>query len=551
MSQINDWEQTGVIIGDGDSDWLGGSVAINANGDRIITGANSYHAFSTSSNGYAYVYRWNDVAWIQTALKINSEQQNSLFGWSVAMDGTGTRIAIGAPLNSAGGNARGKVKIYDYNFNNIEELYSTYDTIGNTLNGVTDNEQFGYSLAMSNDGNTVVAGTPFSNSKLGHVRVHRWNGSDWQQLGNPITGTVENERFGHSVNITSDGNRIVVGSNEKDGPVGIRNGCVRVYDWNETTWVQVGNDIDGKQYNESSGHSVAINSDGSRIVIGANLYDVNDDVRNIGAARVYKKTDTDWEQVGNDIIGESAQDCFGYSVDINNSGTIIAVGADSHNSGRGQVSSYHWNGNTWMKVGGSINGQNTGDNLGTSVAINSDGTKLITGADSYDKGGVSNQQVNGQVRMYTYDLLRTISLTKGWNMIGTSGNSFLTDPFNIIIDGTLYHYGGTEYGDAVDVSALESNKGYWLKSNENGEINLFLSNAVSEGTRSIPVVNGWNMIGLSSDGQITDSSNIIVDGTLYHYNGTEYGDAVDISALESNKGYWLKCNSNGNIEINL
>ena len=73
----------------------------------------------------------------------------------------------------------------------------------------------------------------------------------------------------------------------------------------------------------------------------------------------------DWEQVGADIDGEAAGDQSGYSVALNEDGTILAVG-EWKNTGplgafQGQVRVYQFTGGAWTQMGSDINGEAAGD----------------------------------------------------------------------------------------------------------------------------------------------------------------------------------------------
>jgi hypothetical protein len=67
---------------------------------------------------------------------------------------------------------------------------------------------------------------------------------------------------------------------------------VRVYDWNGSAWIKVGDDIDGEAASDQSGYSVSLSSDGSRVAIGAYF---NDGANGIGSGhvRVYSLPTTD------------------------------------------------------------------------------------------------------------------------------------------------------------------------------------------------------------------------------------------------------------------
>ena len=69
-----------------------------------------------------------------------------------------------------------------------------------------------------------------------------------------------------------------------------------------------------------------------------------------------------------------------------------------------------------------------------------------------------------------------------------------------------------------------------------------------ESKLTINLNKGWNLIGSSYDGTLEDSESIIIPNTLYEYNNNNYINSTEINA---NKGYWIKCNSEGKIYLNI
>ena len=61
---------------------------------------------------------------------------------------------------------------------------------------------------------------------------------------------------------------MAIGANSNDGN-GSSSGHVRIYDYDGSSWVKVGVDIDGEVAGDQSGYSVSLSSDGSKIAIGA------------------------------------------------------------------------------------------------------------------------------------------------------------------------------------------------------------------------------------------------------------------------------------------
>ena len=95
-------------------------------------------------------------------------------------------------------------------------------------------------------------------------------GSSWKQLGQNITGEAEEDYFGYSVSISTDGKMIAVGAYANDGKNGVDSGHVRVYRFNETAsiWMKLGEDIDGEAETDWAGSSVSLSSDGKTVAIG-------------------------------------------------------------------------------------------------------------------------------------------------------------------------------------------------------------------------------------------------------------------------------------------
>ena len=91
------------------------------------------------------------------------------------------------------------------------------------------------------------------------------------------------------------------------------------------TQTQLGSDIDGEAAGDYSGTSVSMNSAGDRVAIGA---DYNDGTgEDAGHVRVYEYSNSSWTQLGSDIDGEAAGDFSGRSVSMNSAGDRVAIGA--------------------------------------------------------------------------------------------------------------------------------------------------------------------------------------------------------------------------------
>ena len=117
----------------------------------------------------------------------------------------------------------------------------------------------------------VAIGAPFNDGNgeySGHVRVYEYDGSSWSQLGDDIDGENPCDQSGYSVSFSASGSRLAIGAVNNDDN-GERSGHVRVYEYNGSTWSQLGGGIDGERENHYSGRSVSISANGERVADGA------------------------------------------------------------------------------------------------------------------------------------------------------------------------------------------------------------------------------------------------------------------------------------------
>ena len=89
---------------------------------------------------------------------------------------------------------------------------------------------------------------------------------------------------------------------------------------------QLGEDIDGEAADDLSGYSVSLSANGQRLAIGAPFSDDNGD--NSGHVRVYQWSDTGWAQLGADIAGEAANDVSGGAVSLSGFKVYGAIDPD-------------------------------------------------------------------------------------------------------------------------------------------------------------------------------------------------------------------------------
>jgi hypothetical protein len=221
--------------------------------------------------------------------------------------------------------------------------------------------------------------------------------STWVQLGQTVNGDFTGDDFGWSCRLNAAGTRVVVSARYSDEG-GTDSGQVKVFDLSGNVWYQLGQTLVGAA-GDFAGVSVSMNGSGSRIAIAYYGSDING--ANAGDVKLFDLSGNTWTQVGQTIVGEAAGD-LATTVALNYSGSIIAYGShgnDGGGSNAGSTRVFEYNGSSWVKLGQDIDGEAGGDNSGSKLSINDDGTIVAIGAGNNDGSG-SNA---GHVRVYQYN----------------------------------------------------------------------------------------------------------------------------------------------------
>ncbi len=268
----------------------------------------------------------SDDTWNQIGQDIIGEANGDEFGYSVSISEDGETIAVGT-FNSAS-----YIRIYL-----LEDDGTSWGQIGEDIVGEADYDYFGYSVSLSADGSTLAIGAPYNDDNgddSGQVMVYRINSeeSSWERLvQKSILGDNAGDRFGTSVNLSPDGNTLAIGSpgywEEEDRP-----GYVRVFSLesslNTDSWNQIGQDITGEANGDEFGFSVSLSGDGKTLAVGARRADFHS-----GHVKVYQMDDSvsGWMQLGDDIDGEAAYDNSGWSVSLSADGNTVAISSPINN----------------------------------------------------------------------------------------------------------------------------------------------------------------------------------------------------------------------------
>ena len=328
--------------------------------------------------------------------------------------------------------------------------------IGEDIDGEAEGDRSGYSVNLNADGSIVAIGADLNDGAsddAGHVRVYENNSGAWTQIGSDIDGIDGGHYFGFTVSLNAGGSIVAIGAISNG--ISNNNGHVGIYQNNSGTWEQIGENINGEADHNYFGSSISISDNGSIVAIGAP--NNNNNGWEAGHVRVYENNSGTWTQIGADINGEAAGDQLGSSVSINADGSIVAIGAPKHND-KGQVKVYENNSGIWMQIGGDIDGEDLNEGLGNSVSLSSDGLILAIGA-------TGNWNDIGFVRVYE-------NISGTWTQIGTdingeAANDYSGTSISLNSAGSVVAIGAAQndgIGEkAGHVRVYQNNSGTWIQ----------------------------------------------------------------------------------------
>ena len=294
----------------------GASVTLSADGSTLAVGAPDEGSKSTGINGdqadnslrsagAVYVFTRSSGRWSQQAyIKASNTAEQTQFGSALALSEDGRTLAVGSKhehgassgINGAqtGSGALFSGAAYVY-VHNADGQWSQQAYVKSSNADAFDS--FGYSVALSADGNTLAVGAPKESSDTdginkapgprsligaGAAYVFTRSNSNWsQQAFNKPSKAGVNAAFGSSLALSADGNTLAVASTSEAGSGTGFNanqaelsagaaGAAYIFQRSGSAWTQ-------KAYVKASntdpldhfGASIALSADGTTMAAGA------------------------------------------------------------------------------------------------------------------------------------------------------------------------------------------------------------------------------------------------------------------------------------------
>ncbi len=378
----------------------GASVALSADGTTALIGAVGFN----SSTGAAYVFHassegsWASSSTPTATLTRSSGASGDGLAASVAISSDGTTALIGAP--GVGGELEEAGAAYVFH-SSSEGSWSSSSTPAATLSSPTGPtlDDVGYSVALSSDGTTALIGSPgpyppVANGGLagygpgptgaGEAYVfHVSSEGSWSSSSTP-TATLTNssggsdDGLGNAVALSPDGTTALIGA------PGVNNSAGAAYVFHvasEGSWASSSTPTATLTHSSGAsgdtlGGAVAVSRDGTTALIGA---------PGAGAAYVFHASaEGSWSSSSTPTATLTGG---GASVALSSDGTTALIGAPGLNSSTGAAHVFHtssegsWASSSTPTATLTNSSGASGDALGGAVAISSDGTTALIGAD--------------------------------------------------------------------------------------------------------------------------------------------------------------------------
>jgi hypothetical protein len=441
-------------------------------------------------------------------LKASTPGTGDLFGVAAALSNDGNTLAVGAI--GEGNVVPNSGAAYVFTRSEGSWNQQAYLKASNPGSG----DDFGVSIALSGDGNTLAVGAYHEDSNAtgingnqaddsasdaGAAYVFTRSAGVWsQQAYLKASNTGAGDVFGVAVTLSNDGNTLAVGGYRDDSnATGINgnqtdnsatdSGAAYVFTrsagvWSQQAYLKASNTGAGDLF----GSWLYLSGDGATLAIGARFEDSNatgingnqadNSAVDSGAVYVFIRSAGAWSQQAYlKASNTGAGDLFGAMVALSNDGNTLAVGArqeasnatgingnqaDNSASTAGAVYVFIRNGGTWsQEVYLKASNNQAGDFFGIRVALSSDGNILAVGASDEDSKtiGINGNQADNSATDAgaAYVFTRSAGVWSQQAYLkpsNTGAGNFFGDWLTLSADGKTLAAGATNESGVVPLS---------------------------------------------------------------------------------------------------
>lgn len=316
-------EEQKILADDGEKGaHFGGAVAMSDDGSTALVGARYDSGSELGNSGSTYVFTRSNGSWQQQDhLFLTGDEEEENFGNSVALTGDGTTAIIGAIRKDSDAGAAYVYSLTDGSWSSEDKL------------AASDGEQFdlfGSAVAISDDGSTAVVGArrhdTADGDNAGSAYVFSKTSGSWQEETElRASDAGQEDQFGTSIAMSDDGSLALVGA---DGNGPNNPGAAYLFSNATGSWQEEKQFVsDDGDTTDEFGSAVALSNDGNIVLVGASG-DVPVESTVSGSTFVFTKADGNWQQetMLYDDTGDSGNN-FGDTVSMTDAGGTAIIGA--------------------------------------------------------------------------------------------------------------------------------------------------------------------------------------------------------------------------------
>ena len=258
------YAQTSTIQNASSEEYHASDYDLTPDGSIIVVSEPKISNGAFTKNGSFSVYKWSGSAWNSFGNSVFGKRSNERFGYNVKINGDGTIIVASTVIQNIESDAPiENVRVYKISNNRWTQM-------GSDLSGETG-DNFGISVAINGGGNIIAVGAPqYDNTTIGYVKTFKWDGSSWEPMGNKLVGEFNLGFFGIFVDLSFDG--LVLATTYPPSivnPSTVTTKEVKIYNFEDDDWIQKGSSITENAPIPLVGLALSLSADGNTIVIGS------------------------------------------------------------------------------------------------------------------------------------------------------------------------------------------------------------------------------------------------------------------------------------------
>ncbi len=436
------WSQQGPkLVGSGAATAAGQGTSVSLYEDTLAVGGPNDGA---TIIGATWIFQRTGTVWTQVGSKlVGSSTTLSLQGISVslykdtlAVGGYGDNGNIGATF----------IFVRD-------PVNGSWSQQGSKLVGTgTAGSSSQQGLSVSLYENTVAVGGSSDNGNIGATWIFTRTGTTWSQQGSKLVGTGTagtQSNQGSSVSLYKD--TVAIGGSTDNSNRGAT--WIFTRDPATGTWTQQGSKLVGTG-NVSNSNQKSVSLYENLLAVGGET-----DNTNIGTTWLFKRTGTQWTQIGNKIVGSGASGSAKQGSSVSLYKNILAVGAynDNSNTGATWVFNNNATGLSKWNPSGLVIGYSQLNNFVTKHIIDKNNNVYCAGYVQSTMGTMAVYNMNSSItnNVSPFSITQTMGGTAivKWSPSGIAqGYTFIQNATNTIMsidnNNNLY-ISGNYYSSAV------------------------------------------------------------------------------------------------------